>query len=196
MGAKGFLSSLGKSGHISRKIVSPFLTGASACFLHLTDPIRYAQNVGIPLIAVTSFTNSILSFSSDIVLLIPQESKIRPLGLAPTPTIISMLVLGDAMAICLSQLKGFEQRNYRLRHPSGSLGRQLLKICDIMRSQEQLHLVCSEELVGQGLLITQKTCGYLRVLDKNTSDQVIGVVTDGDLWRNMTSNLLEKKVTL
>ena len=130
------------------------------------------------------------------MLLIPQESKIRPLGLAPTPTTISMLVLGNAMAICLSQLKDLEQRYYRLRHPTGSLGRQLLKICDIMLSQEQLPLVCSEELMVQGLLITQKTCGYLRVLDKNTSDQVIGVVTDGDLWRNMTSDLLEKKVTL
>lgn len=222
---KVFLSGVGKSGHIARKIASTLSsTGTPACFLHPTEGghgdlgmltaedvlmlfsnsgetvelsplIRYAQKVSIPLIAVTSVPKSTLSFSSDIVLLIPQASEICPLGLAPTTSTLLMLGLGDALAICLSHMKGFEQKDYRLRHPSGALGRQLLKISDIMRRQEQLPIVSCEELVGNALLVmTQKACGCLGIVDTTSPGKLIGVITDGDLRRYMAPDLLEKQV--
>jgi len=221
---KVVLSGVGKSGHIGQKIASTFCsTGTPAYFLHPTEAghgdlgglaagdilmllsnsgetpellplIQFAHHINLPLVSVTSNADSTLAKSSRFVLPIPREEEVCHLGLAPTTSALLMLGLGDALAVCLSQLRNFQSSDYKLRHPSGSLGFKLLKVRDLMRRGPQLPLVPVGTLMRDGLLImNEKACGCLGVIHEATG-KLSGIITDGDLRRHMSTSLLEQTV--
>jgi arabinose-5-phosphate isomerase len=216
-------SGIGKSGHIGNKIASTFSsTGTPAFFVHpseashgdlgmitqedtlvvlsysgdtaeLSDMISYAKRFAISLIAITRKRESLLARAAQYTLLLPSAPEACPMGLAPTTSTTLMLALGDALAVALLKRKGFSERDFKQFHPGGLLGKKLLHVADVMRPYEALPLVIPETLMGDALVeMTEKGFGCIGVL--GPQKKLIGIVTDGDLRRHMSSSLLSQTV--
>jgi len=112
------------------------------------------------------------------------------MGLAPTSSTTMMIALGDALAIALLERKGFTAQDFQVLHPGGSLGRNLLRVSDIMHGRDELPLCRSDTSMAEAILImTARRFGCVGIVD---DDGVLaGIVTDGDLRRHMNSGLLE-----
>lgn len=216
------LSGMGKCGHIANKLAATFAsTGTPASFIHpaeashgdlgmisksdavivlsnsgntseLNDIIDYTRRLLVPLIALTSNDNSRLAQAADYVLLLPAIPEACPLGLAPTTSTAMMLGLGDALALTLLRLKGFSSDDFRQLHPGGKIGKMLLRAGDIMHSS--LPLVTHREAMQKAIIeMSAKSFGCVGVVDQDQS--LLGIITDGDLRRHMSSNLLDLPVT-
>jgi arabinose-5-phosphate isomerase len=213
------VTGVGKSGHIARKIAATLAsTGTPAQFVHaveashgdlgmigsgdailalsnsgetteLADIIAYSRRFSIPLIAITGGSRSSLAGAADVVLLLPHAAEACPMGLAPTTSTTSMMALGDALALALLERKGFSSTDFRLFHPGGKLGRQLLRVRDIMHQQCEVPLVSPTALMSEAILVmTAKSFGCVGVCESD--GPLIGVITDGDLRRHMGDSLL------
>jgi arabinose-5-phosphate isomerase len=214
---------IGKSGHIANKMASTFSSlGTPAFFVHpseashgdlgmitpqdtliilslsggtaeLTDIINYTKRFDIPFIAITRKADSILAKAARITLLLPPFSEACPMGLAPTTSTTLMLGLGDALAVALFKRKGFSEGHFKTFHPGGKLGKKLLLSSDIMRPLDELPLVSKGTLMSDALVtMTEKGFGCIGVLDGQS--KLAGIITDGDLRRHMTTNLLSQRV--
>ncbi|USD64993.1 arabinose-5-phosphate isomerase KdsD [Vibrio sp. SCSIO 43136] len=146
---------------------------------------------GIKVIAMTGKPSSTMAKLADIHLCIAVPQEACPLGLAPTSSTTATLVMGDALAVSLLQARGFSADDFALSHPGGALGRKLLlKLSDIMQTDDALPKVAPEALIRDALLeISQKGLGMTAVVDSD--DQVLGIFTDGDLRR-----LLDKRIDI
>jgi arabinose-5-phosphate isomerase len=216
------VSGMGKSGHIGRKIASTLAsTGTPAMFVHPAEAghgdlgmitmqdvvimisnsgesaelraiLNYTQRFAVPLIAITARADSTLGQTADIVLLLPPAPEACPNGLAPTTSTLLQLALGDALAIALLEDKGFTAKHFQEFHPGGKLGAQLMHVSQIMRKGDALPLSSPDAKMSDALVImTEKACGCLGVVD---GGKLVGILTDGDLRRHMSSDLLSLKV--
>jgi arabinose-5-phosphate isomerase len=214
------VSGMGKSGHIANKIAATLAsTGTPAFFVHpaeashgdigmvtkddaviaisnsgetheLSDLVAHAKRFGIPLIGITGRARSSLADNADVALVLPQAQEACPIGLAPTTSTTMTLALGDAIAIALMERRGFTADDFQIRHPGGQLGRQLLKVSDVMHTGAAIPLIKSTAPMSETLLtMTAKHFGCVGVLDGR--QRLIGIVTDGDLRRHMAANLLD-----
>lgn len=212
---------IGKSGHVARKVAATFAsTGAPALFLHaaeaahgdlgmLTDGdvalvfsnsgetaelapvIRYATRRRIPLIGVASRTGSALLRAADVALLLPRAEEACPAGLAPTTSTTLTMALGDALAVALMERRGFDAEMFREFHPGGALGARLVKVAEIMHRGAAMPLVAEDAPMRVTLIeMTSKGFGIAGVLDG--AGRLVGVITDGDLRRNM-ERLMESR---
>jgi arabinose-5-phosphate isomerase len=213
------VSGVGKSGHIGRKIAATLAsTGTPAFFVHpseashgdlgmvteddiiialswsgetaeLKSLVEYSRRFQLPLIAVTAAPESTLARASDINLTLPHVTEACPHGLAPTTSTLMQLALGDALAIALLESRGFTAEDFRVFHPGGKLGANLHFVRDIMRSGDAVPLVALGTLMSEAILvISEKGFGCVGVVDGR--GRLIGVVTDGDLRRHMSPDLL------
>lgn len=205
---------MGKSGHIARKIAATFAsTGTPAHFVHpaeashgdlgmvaqgdvalvlsnsgetpeLADVIAYTRRFGIPMIGVASRANSTLIKQSDIGLILPRADEACGTGVVPTSSTTMTIALGDALAIALMEHREFTPEHFREFHPGGKLGAQLSRVRDLMHSGESLPLVSGDAKMSDALLeISQKGFGVVGVCD--SSGDLTGIITDGDLRRHM-----------
>jgi arabinose-5-phosphate isomerase len=219
------LTGMGKSGHIANKIAATFAsTGTPAYFVHpgeaihgdlgmiaqddtvialsysgntqeLLGIIEYTRRFRIPLLAITGNDNSVLATSADVVLLLPKVAEACPMGLAPTTSTTMMLALGDALAICLLERKGFSSQQFRNYHPGGALGKKLLKVADIMHRGEKMPLVPIDSHMDHAVLeMTSKGFGCVGIILSNGC--LAGIITDGDLRRHMNKDLLSQPVKI
>ena len=217
------LTGMGKSGHVCRKIAATLAsTGTPAMFVHpaeashgdlgmitaddviltisnsgespeLRDIVNYSRRFSVPLIAITSQPGSTLAQEADVVLQLPNVKEACPNGLAPTTSTLLQLALGDAIAVALLEDKGFSARDFRNFHPGGKLGAQLTHVRDIMHKQSELPLANKRMPMSEALIVmTSRSYGCLGVLDDE--GRLAGIVTDGDLRRNMHRNLLAMSV--
>ncbi|HEX5317911.1 MAG TPA: KpsF/GutQ family sugar-phosphate isomerase [Stellaceae bacterium] len=217
------VTGIGKSGHVARKIAATLAsTGTPAQFVHpaeashgdlgmigdgdtilalsnsgktdeLTDIIAYSRRFEIPLIAITAGRASPLAGAADVVLLLPPAPEACPMGLAPTTSTTMMLTLGDALAIALLERRGFSTADFHRFHPGGRLGRQLLRVSDIMHSGDDVPLVPPETPMSEAILVmTAKSFGCVGA--RGEDGRLVGVVTDGDLRRHMDNGLLGLRV--
>ncbi|MDC0074559.1 KpsF/GutQ family sugar-phosphate isomerase [Alphaproteobacteria bacterium] len=213
------ISGIGKSGHIARKIASTFSsTGTPAFFLHpseashgdlgviskydtviilsksgeskeMSDLLNLIFKLSIPLIAITSKNDSSLSMASKISLSIPDLPEACVLGLAPTTSSIMMLALGDALASALITRKNFKSSDFHSLHPGGKLGQSLTTVEELMHSGDSLPLVKLQTLMSEVIIVmSSKNFGCACVIDESNS--LLGVITDGDLRRHMSKDLL------
>lgn len=217
------VSGMGKSGLIGRKIAATLAsTGTPAQFIHpgeashgdlgavthndallmlsyrgetpeLSDLITYAKRFSIPLIGIASNPQSTLLQAADVALVLPAAPEACPMGMAPTTSTTQMIVLGDALAVALMERRGFTADQYRDFHPGGSLGKALIRVCDLMHVGEEMPVV-TEDASMQDLLLAMasRRFGCVGILDGAGS--LCGIVTDGDLSRHMSRDLLDKKV--
>jgi arabinose-5-phosphate isomerase len=217
------VTGMGKSGHIARKIASTLSsTGTPSQYIHpgeashgdlgmitpndvvlalsnsgetreLSDLLVYCRRYDIPLVSMTQRPQSTLAKMSDVCLLIPFVPEACPHKLAPTTSSLLMLALGDALAMTLLKLKGFSPQDFKVFHPGGQLGRQLCRVGEIMHSREALPLMKKGHNMGEALVVmTQHSFGCVGIVDQN--QKLIGIITDGDLRRHMSSDLISKPV--
>lgn len=214
------VTGIGKSGHIARKIAATLAsTGTPAQFVHpaeashgdlgmvtkddavlaisnsgeapeLANLLAYTRRFSIPLIGLTSRAESTLSRQADIVLLMPVLPEACTTGKVPTTSTTMTLAMGDALAVALMEHRAFTSDDFREFHPGGKLGAQLARVGDLMHSGDTVPLAGTETPMSDCLLtISQKGFGVVGVLDDQGYLQ--GIVTDGDLRRNM-AGLLDK----
>jgi arabinose-5-phosphate isomerase len=160
----------------------------------LANILAYSRRFKIPLVAITGEPRSTLAEAADAVVLVPKAAEACPMGLAPTTSTTMMVALGDALAIALLERKGvFSTADFRLFHPGGKLGRQLLRVSDIMHSGEAVPLVPPGAPMSEAILVmSAKSFGCVGVRDEN--GRLVGVITDGDLRRHMDDGLLARGV--
>lgn len=218
------VTGMGKSGHIARKISATMAsTGTPSFFLHpgeashgdlgmitpkdtviaisnsgesreLSDILVYCRRFSIPLIAITKNAESSLGKNSDIVLKLPESGEACPLGLAPTSSTTATLVMGDVLAADLMVRKGFTAADFRLRHPGGKLGSVLRRVADVMHTGDEMPLVKEDAIMQDALLtMSEKMLGCVGIV--NGKGELIGMITDGDLRRWMSPDLITEKVT-
>lgn len=213
------ISGMGKSGHIARKLAATLAsTGTPATFVHpgeashgdlgmvttddaviafsnsgetseLADIVTYAKRFEIPLIAVTGRKTSTLALAATVSLVLPDTPEACPMGLAPTTSTTVMLALGDALAVAMLERKGFSADDFRLLHPGGKLGKRLLRVSAIMHTGESVPLAGADIGMADALLImTAKSFGCVGICDNG--GRLLGIITDGDLRRHMSEDLL------
>jgi arabinose-5-phosphate isomerase len=136
---------------------------------------------------MTGNPDSALAKAGDVVLNVGVKDEACPLGLAPTTSTTAALAMGDALAVVLLEDKGFNEADFAVRHPGGTLGRRLLlRVEDLMCRGEQLPLVQDVTSVKEALFeITSKRLGVTGVID--AKGKLVGVITDGDLRRGLHS---------
>jgi arabinose-5-phosphate isomerase len=215
------LSGIGKSGHVARKISATLTsTGTPSYFVHaaeashgdlgmiaqddvclllsnsgetseLRDIIAYTRRFSIPLIAMSSRRNSALMRAADYRLALPRASEVCPNGMAPTTSTTMMMALGDALAVALMEARGFEPEEFHQLHPGGQLGAQMSHVRDLMHGEGEIPLVRADTPMSETLLVmTSRGFGIAIVTDAD--GKLAGVVTDGDLRRNMASLMTMK----
>ena len=159
------------------------------------DIISFSRRFGIPMIAITSVPTSTMAQAADIVLLIPGKKdapEACPLGMAPTTSTTTTIALGDALAVALLEMRGFTKEQFHDRHPGGKLGHVLLKVSDIMAKGDDMPLVRPDTMMADALVVmTGKSLGCLGITDDD--GRLIGVITDGDLRRHMTADIIVRR---
>lgn len=217
------VTGMGKSGHVARKIASTFAsTGTPAFFVHpgeashgdlgmianndvilalswsgetaeLKNITDYSRRYGIKLVAITAIADSALAKVSDVVLTLPQAREACPHNLAPTTSSLMQLALGDALAVALLESHGFTPLDFGLLHPGGKLGTLLKTVADIMHTGEAMPLSPLGTRMSDAILeMTTKGFGCVGITDARGA--LLGIITDGDLRRHMSANLLDLAV--
>ena len=216
------VTGMGKSGIIGRKLAATFSsTGTPAIFLHAAEAVHgdlgvvqsgdvvvalsYSgetselirllesiRRIGAKLIAFTGRPDSTLGQAADVTLSCAVAEEACPMNLAPTASTTATLALGDALAMALSTRKGFGVEHFAHLHPGGRLGRRLMRAEAFMQSGDALPKVSPDAPMPVVIHeITSKRLGMTCVVE--AGGRLLGVITDGDLRRNMMpgSNLLE-----
>lgn len=216
------ITGMGESGHIGKKIAASLAsTGTPSFFVHpaeashgdlgmitdddvviaisnsgesreLIDILNYCKRFGIKLIAITKNQDSSLGKAGDVVLLLPNNGEACPLGLAPTSSTTATLVLGDILTIRMIERKGFSKEDFNDRHPGGKLGSILKRVSDLMHTGQDMPLL-DENANMQAVLLemTSKRLGCVGFV--NSAGILTGILTDGDLRRCLSAQILSEK---
>jgi arabinose-5-phosphate isomerase len=217
------VTGVGKSGHIGSKLASTLAsTGTPAFFVHpaeanhgdlgmiaqddaiialswsgetaeLKGIIAYSRRFSIPLVAITAGQTSALAREADVLLALPRAAEACPHGLAPTTSALLQLVVGDALAVALLEARGFTPDHFRTFHPGGQLGANLTQIREIMHVGDKLPVVAAGTGMREAILeLSSKGFGCVAIVD---ADGVLaGIITDGDIRRQIGSDLLSMTV--
>lgn len=220
-GGRVILCGVGKSGHVARKIAATMAsTGTPAMFVHATeashgdlgmitsddvlvmvsnsgetlelkDVLAYSSRFAVPVIAITGNAASALGKAADVVLELPRAKEACTIGLAPTTSTTLQMALGDALAIALLDDRGFTASDYQRFHPGGRLGAALTLVKDVMHAGRHIPLVTGDVVMSEALLVmTDKNFGCVGIVDDNGC--LSGIITDGDLRRHMSPDLLTR----
>lgn len=218
------ISGIGKSAVIAQKIVATLnSTGTPSIFMHAADAIHgdlgmvqqddvviiisksgespeikvlvpLIKNFSNVLIGMVGNVDSFLAKHSTIILNTTVEQEACPNNLAPTTSTTAQLVMGDALAVCLMEKKGFRSDDFAKFHPGGMLGKKLyLKVSDLSMSNERPKVFPTQSLKEVIVEMTQKRLGVTAVVDDK--DHLFGIITDGDLRRMLTSGIQIDQVT-
>ena len=211
------VSGIGKSAIIGQKIVATLnSTGTPAIFMHAADAIHgdlgmvqqhdavmiisksgespeirvlvtLIKNLGNPLIGMVGNMSSMLAKESNHILNTTVSQEACPNNLAPTSSTTAQLAMGDALAVCLMEIKGFSSADFAKVHPGGTLGKKLyLRVSDLSRVNEKPTVQEASTLKEVIVEMTQKRLGLTAVVNNN--NLLIGVITDGDLRRMLEKN--------
>ena len=208
------VTGIGKSANIATKIVATFnSTGTPAVFMHAADAIHgdlgnvqkndtviclsksgntpeikvlvpLIKNYGNKIIAITGNIDSFLGKNADFALNTFVEKEACPNNLAPTTSTTAQLVMGDALAVCLQDLRGFSKKDFAKYHPGGALGKRLyLRVSDLIKNNQIPKVNVSDSIAKVILEISEKRLGVTAVLE---NEKIVGIITDGDLRRMLS----------
>jgi len=217
------VTGVGKSGHIGSKLAATLAsTGTPAFFVHpaeanhgdlgmiarddaiiaiswsgetveLKGIIAYSRRFSIPLIAITAGEGSTLGREADVRLLLPRAPEACPHGLAPTTSALLQLVIGDALAVALLEARGFTPDHFRTFHPGGQLGASLTQVREIMHVGDTVPVVAAGTAMREAILeMSGKGFGCVAITDG--AGVLVGIITDGDLRRQIDNDLLSLSV--
>ena len=210
------VTGIGKSANIATKIVATMnSTGTPAVFMHAADAIHgdlgniqqsdvvicisksgntpeikvlvpLIKNSGNKIIAITGNTDSFLGKNADHVLNSYVEKEACPNNLAPTTSTTAQLVVGDALAVCLLNMKDFTSRDFAKYHPGGTLGKKLyLRVSDLVVNNEVPKVSPDASIKDVIVEISEKRLGTTAVVE---DERLIGIITDGDIRRMLEKN--------
>jgi arabinose-5-phosphate isomerase len=213
------VTGLGKSGHVARKIAATLAsTGTPAFFVHAAEAshgdlgmitsddviialswsgeqpemknlVNYSKRFAIPMIAVTSNAASPLGEAAEIVLELPKAREACPHNLAPTTSTLMQAAIGDALAIALLEGRGFTALEFASFHPGGKLGAMLKFVRDIMHTGDAVPVKPLGTKMSDALVeMSAKGFGCVCIVD--SSGEIAGIITDGDLRRQMRPDLM------
>jgi len=149
----------------------------------LTNMLKYANRSGIKIIGVASKIDSILLKASDIKILLPKVKESDVTGMVPTTSTSITLLLGDCLATTVMNKRKFSKEKFKIFHPGGNIGESLLLAKDIMVTGKKLPIIDYRKNLSESLkVMNQKKLGIVVVLKKRN---ILGIVTDGDLRREM-----------
>lgn len=205
------VTGIGKSANIATKIVATLnSTGTPAIFMHAADAIHgdlgnvqkndvviclsksgntpeikvlvpLIKNYGNKIVAITGNIDSFLGNNADFTLNTFVEKEACPNNLAPTTSTTAQLVMGDALAVCLQELRGFSSKDFAKYHPGGALGKRLyLRVADLIKNNETPQVESKDSIAKVIVEISEKRLGVTAVLENNT---LVGIITDGDIRR-------------
>ena len=208
------ITGIGKSANIATKIVATLnSTGTPAIFMHAADAIHgdlgtiqqsdivicisksgntpeikvlvpLIKAIGNKLVAITGHRDSFLGKEADYVLNAYVEKEACPNNLAPTASTTAQLVIGDALAMCLLDLRGFSSKDFARFHPGGSLGKKLyLRVSNLTSLNEKPEVSPDTDLKKVIVEISEKMLGVTAVVE---NEEIVGIITDGDLRRMLT----------
>ena len=208
------ITGIGKSAIIANKIVATLnSTGTPSVFMHAADAIHgdlglildddvvicisksgntpeikvlipFLKNAGNTLIAITGNQKSVLAEQADFVFNSYVEKEACPINLAPTTSTTAQLVIGDALAVCLLELRGFTKDDFAKYHPGGALGKKLfLKVRDLLALNEVPAVRPDASIKNVIVEISEKRKGVTAV---TVADKIVGIITDGDLRRMLS----------
>ncbi len=208
------VTGIGKSANIATKIVATLnSTGTPAIFMHAADAIHgdlgtiqendtvicisksgntpeikvlvpLIKAIDNKLIAITGNRDSFLGQQADFVLNAYVEKEACPNNLAPTTSTTAQLVIGDALAMCLLDLRGFSSKDFAKFHPGGSLGKKLyLRVSNLTSLNEKPQVSPDTDVKKVIVEISEKMLGVTAVVE---NDKIVGIITDGDLRRMLT----------
>ena len=208
------VTGIGKSANIATKIVATFnSTGTPAIFMHAADAIHgdlgnvqendvviclsksgntpeikvlvpLIKNYGNKIIAITGNVDSFLGKNSDFPLNTYVEKEACPNNLAPTTSTTAQLVMGDALAVCLQDLRGFSTKDFAKYHPGGALGKRLyLRVSDLIKNNQVPKVNASDSVATVIVEISERRLGVTAVLE---NEKIVGIITDGDLRRMLS----------
>ena len=211
------VTGIGKSANIATKIVATFnSTGTPAIFMHAADAIHGDLGIvqkddvvicisksgntpeikyllplikarGNKVIAITGDKASVLGLQSDFCINAFVEKEACPNNLAPTSSTTAQLVIGDALAVCLLELKDFKSTDFAQYHPGGTLGKKLyLRVGDLINKNEIPKVSLNSSIKEVIIEISQKRLGATAVLNNH---KIVGVITDGDIRRMLNNNV-------
>ena len=212
------VSGIGKSGHVGRKIAATLAsTGTPSSFVHATeashgdlgmittddfcllisnsgetselnDILTHAKRFGIPTAVISSSKNSSLMQAADFKLALPKAPEACAIRMAPTTSTMLTMALGDALAVSLMEKRDFKPEDFRILHPGGNLGSQMLTASQLMRDKSEMAIVKHDFTMSTIVSYMSDTgLGVAVLVDKK--GKLTGIITDGDLRRNI-NNLL------
>ena len=219
------VSGIGKSGIVAQKIVATLnSTGTPAVFMHAADAIHgdlgmiqpediviivsksgISPEIKVLLPLIKSFNNTLIAIvgnvesplatQADIVLNTTVSQEACPNNLAPTSSTTAQMVMGDAMAVALMELRGFSRDDFAKYHPGGTLGKRLyLRVNDFYLHNEQPKVTASASLKEVIVEMTSKRLGATAVVDNE--NKLLGIITDGDLRRMLERNISSEKLLM
>ena len=212
------VSGVGKSGHVGRKIAATLAsTGTPASFVHATeashgdlgmitpndfcllisnsgetselyDILAHTRRFGILTAVISSSKNSSLIQAADFKLLLTDAPEACTIGMAPTTSTILTMALGDALAVALMEQRDFKPEDFKVLHPGGNLGLQMLTVSQLMRNKSEMAIV-KDDLTMSSVVscMTQSGFGVAILVDEKGT--LSGIITDGDLRRNINDIL-------
>jgi arabinose-5-phosphate isomerase len=217
------ISGVGKSGFIAKKIASTMTsTGTPATFIHPTeashgdlgliqkkdaliilsksgkskelfDLSNYAKFKKIPIIFITNNKDCNLAEISSCNIILPNLEEAGENKLAPTTSTTMMLALGDALSLSISKKKNFSIKEFGKLHPGGNIGAKFVLVKERMHKSPRIPLSNNKTNMKDIILkMSQKGFGCVGIINENKN--LVGIITDGDLRRNMTNGILEKNV--
>ena len=211
------VTGMGKAGLVAQKISATFAsTGTPSIFLHPAEAyhgdlgrvlgadvvlaisnsgeteevvrlLPSIKQIGARVVAITASKSSTLGRTADIVIELGRIEEACPLKLAPSATTTAILALGDALALCVLEARGFDKEQFAQFHPGGDLGRKLLKVSDVMRTGDRNPAVREETTLTDAIaIITRARAGAVTIVDG--AGKLTGIFTDGDLRRTMSKD--------
>ena len=212
------VSGVGKSGHVGRKIAATLAsTGTPASFVHATeashgdlgmitpedfcllisnsgetselnDILAHTRRFGILIAVISSSINSTLMQAADFKLLLTDAPEACTIGMAPTTSTILTMALGDALAVSLMEQRDFKPDDFKVLHPGGNLGLQMLTVSQLMRNKNEMAIV-KDDLPMSGVVSCMTETGFGVAILVDKEGKLSGVITDGDLRRNINDIL-------
>jgi arabinose-5-phosphate isomerase len=220
-GGRIIITGMGKSGHIGKKIAASLAsTGSPSFFVHpaeashgdlgmiavddvvvaisnsgeakeLSDILNYCKRYGVPIISITKNSKSSLGKAGNVTLKLPSAKEACPLGLAPTCSTTATLVLGDILTVGLIERKAFSKNDFNKFHPGGKLGAILLKVSDLMHKGRDMPLLSENSKMD--IVIVEMSSKRLGCVGfTNDAGELSGMLTDGDLRRHLSDDILNK----
>ena len=212
------VSGVGKSGHVGRKIAATLAsTGTPASFVHATeashgdlgmitpedfcllisnsgetaelnDILAHTRRFGIVTAVISSSMTSTLMQAADLKLLLTDAPEACTIGMAPTTSTILTMALGDALAVSLMEQRDFKPDDFKVLHPGGNLGLQILTVSQLMRNKNEMAIV-KDDLPMSGVVSCMTETGFGVAILVDKEGKLSGVITDGDLRRNINDIL-------